>query len=260
MGLFVETVLAIAKAERGYMEKASNANLGSLTGNAGQNNYTKYWRDLDPSFQGQPWCNAFVIWCMVQAYGVSGAKKLMCTDGGWSYYTPTSANYFKRKGQWSTTPQAGDVIFFKNATRIHHVGLVYKVDGSRVYTYEGNTSSGASVVANGGEVAAKSYALGNSAIAGYGRPKYDTATAPETFPTWIHSGAAWYYREAPGKNAHGWRDINGHRYYFDEKGKMATGWAEIGGAWYYFEPNNDRSVEGALWRSDSEGRQSVMKV
>ena len=40
-------------------------------------------------------------------------------------------------------------------------------------TIEGNTSSTAGVVANGGGVFEKSYALNYTRIAGYGRPRYD---------------------------------------------------------------------------------------
>lgn len=50
----IEKVISLAKDEIGYLEKASNSNLDSKTGNAGYNNYTKYWRDIKPSYQGQP--------------------------------------------------------------------------------------------------------------------------------------------------------------------------------------------------------------
>lgn len=172
----VEKVYNVLNAEVGYVEKRSNSQLDSKTANAGSNNYTKYWRDMAPGMQGQPYCNCFVNWGFVKAYGEKEAKKLLCTDGSWSYYTPTSAQYFKNKGQWHTTPKKGDIIYFKNATRICHVGFVYAVDSSKVYTIEGNTSGASGVVANGGGVAKKSYAIGYSRIAGYGRPKYDATT------------------------------------------------------------------------------------
>jgi len=60
-----DTVIEIAKEEVGYLEKASNYNLDSKTGNAGSANYTKYWRDIQPSYQGEPWCACFVTWCLV---------------------------------------------------------------------------------------------------------------------------------------------------------------------------------------------------
>lgn len=178
----VNKVLEIAKAELGYLEKKTNASLDDKAANAGSGNYTKYWRDLAPGYQGQSWCNAWIDWIHQKAYGEKEAKKLLCTPGGWSYYTPTSASYFKSKGQWYTkSPQVGDIIYFKNSQRICHVGIVYKVDSAYVYTYEGNTSGGSGVVANGGGVFAKKYSLSNSRIAGYGRPKYDnTSSTPTT--------------------------------------------------------------------------------
>lgn len=179
----VDKVISIATAEVGYLEKETNKYLDHKTKNAGDENYTKYWAFLKPSWQKQPWCNAFLNWCFVKAYGESAAKKLLCTPGEWSYYTPTSANYFKKKDQWkskSSTPKVGDVIFFKNTVRINHVGLVYKVDSERVYTIEGNTSGSSGVVANGGGVFKKSYSRSYSKIAGYGRPKYDVITSTYT--------------------------------------------------------------------------------
>lgn len=180
MASTVDKVIKIAEAEIGYLEKKTNAQLDSKTANAGSNNYTKYWRDLDSGMNGNAWCNCFVNWCFVQAYGAKKAKELLCTNGGWSYYTPTSSSYFKAKKQWHTSnPKKGDVIYFRNSERICHVGIVYKVEAGKVYTIEGNTSSAAGVVPNGGCVAKKSYDLGLSRIAGYGRPKYDGGSEPD---------------------------------------------------------------------------------
>ena len=47
MNCCVEDLITIAKDEVGYIEKASNNNLDSQTANAGNNNDTKYARDLD---------------------------------------------------------------------------------------------------------------------------------------------------------------------------------------------------------------------
>lgn len=171
-------VINIAKAEIGYLEKASNSNLYEKIANAGTNNWTKYGIEMSkiaPNIYPQGgtkafWCDTFIDWCFVKAYGEKKAKELL---GEWSAYTPTSAQFFKDKKHWFTTPKVGDQIFFKNATRINHTGLVYKVDAARVYTIEGNTSNSNEVVANGGCVAEKSYLLSNSRIAGYGRPDYD---------------------------------------------------------------------------------------
>ena len=169
----MEDMIRVALAEEGYLEKRTNDMLESKTANAGSNNYTKFGRDM--GCNGQPWCDAFVDWCFKKAYGTAEAKALL---GGWSNYTPTSAQYFKNMHQWFTTPQRGDVIFFKNSQRICHTGIVLEVKNGRVYTIEGNTSGGSTLEANGGCVAKKNYPLGYNRIAGYGRPKYDTTSTP----------------------------------------------------------------------------------
>ena len=168
----MEDMIRVALAEEGYLEKRTNDMLESKTANAGSNNYTKFGRDM--GCNGQPWCDAFVDWCFKKAYGTAEAKALL---GGWSNYTPTSAQYFKNMHQWFTTPQRGDVIFFKNSQRICHTGIVLEVKNGRVYTIEGNTSGGSTLEANGGCVAKKDYPLGYNRIAGYGRPKYSNTSA-----------------------------------------------------------------------------------
>lgn len=179
-------VLAVAEDEVGYLEKASNANLYDKTANAGYGNYTKYGKDLYEWTKGEAgdtygvsyqWCDQFVDWCFVKAYGYESAKKLL---GGWSAYTPTSASYYKKMGRWSNTPAVGAQIFFHNSERICHTGLVYNYDANYVYTIEGNTSAGSSVVPNGGGVYRKSYSRSNSRISGYGIPDYGETVEPDT--------------------------------------------------------------------------------
>lgn len=176
-------VIKVAFNEVGYLEKKSNRNLDDKTANAGSKNYTKYARDMDKitgfyngKKQRAAWCDIFVDWCFVQAFGAEQAKKLLCQPSkslgaGVKY----SYNYFKEKGQVYTSPKVGDQIFFTNSSgSFSHTGLVYKVDSKYVYTVEGNTSSASGVVANGGAVVKKSYNLNYSRIKGYGRPNYDT--------------------------------------------------------------------------------------
>ena len=171
----IDKLINIALAEVGYLEKRSNASLDSKTANAGDKNYTKYARDMCKCHagiyaNGYAWCDTFVDWCFTQAFGADKAKKML---NGWSAYCPTSAGYFKNKRQWYTRPQKGDIIFFLDSKNIIcHTGIVYDVDSNYVYTVEGNTSTQSGVVANGGAVAKKKYALNYTRIAGYGRPKY----------------------------------------------------------------------------------------
>lgn len=177
-------VIAVASAEVGYLEKKSNASLDNKTANAGYANITKYWRDIYPSFQGQPWCDCFVSWCFVATYGTDVANKLLC-GGVKSFYTPTSAQYYKSKGRFDKNPKAGDQIFFTNngsISGVYHTGIVEKYDGTWVYTIEGNTSSSSGVVPNGGGVWRKKYIYNSyKDKMFFGHPLYDET--PTQAPT-----------------------------------------------------------------------------
>ena len=188
-----DKVIAVAVGEIGYKEKASNASLDDKTANAGSANYTKYARDFDQKYpkwyngkkNGYAWCDMFVDWCFLTAFGYEAALKLLCqpeksAGAGCTY----SLRYYKNKGQFHISdPKPGDQIFFgtsiDNST---HTGIVGRVDGSKVYTIEGNTSD---------MVARRSYALNNSRILGYGRPAYDAVASTPTAPT---SDKPYYYR------------------------------------------------------------------
>ena len=170
-------VIAVAVDQIGYKEKASNTSLDSKTANAGSANYTKYARDFDQKYpkwyngkkNGFAWCDMFVDWCFLTAFGYEKALALLCqpersAGAGCTY----SLRYFKNKGQFHTSdPKLGDQIFFgtslDNST---HTGIVESVDKKQVHTIEGNTSN---------QVARRNYSLTNSRILGYGRPAYDAA-------------------------------------------------------------------------------------
>ena len=147
----IEKVILIAKNEEGYLEKKSNNQLDNKTANAGSANYTKYWRDIKPDYQGQPWCAAFISWCFMKAFGLDNAKKLL---KHWPYvYCPTLGKLFAR----NANPKIGDVVIFYHNGTFTHTGLVTAVIGDRFYTIEGNTSGASGIIANGGGVCAKSY-------------------------------------------------------------------------------------------------------
>ncbi len=161
----VADILEIAKAELGYLEKRSNSQLDDKTANAGSGNYTKFWRDLYPAFQGQPWCACFSSWCARKA-GIS--EEIIPT-----YYDCNQvAAYYKNLKRFDKNPQIGDLILFGEGTRYKHIGIIYDIQGSTVKTYEGNTSGGTQYIANGGAVCAKSYAKTYSGIQGYCHPAY----------------------------------------------------------------------------------------
>lgn len=162
----INKLIQIAKNEIGYLEKASNSQLDSKTANAGENNYTKYWRDIKPDYQGQPWCAAFVSWCMMKAFGLDTAKKLL---KHWPYvYCPTMADLFTL----NSNPKTGDIVIFKHNGEFTHTGIVIKVSGDRFWTVEGNTSGGSTIIANGGGVCQKSYYNSNLPGTKFCTPNY----------------------------------------------------------------------------------------
>ena len=168
----IEKVILIAKNEEGYLEKKSNSQLDSKTANAGSANYTKYWRDIKPDYQGQPWCAAFVSWCFMKAFGQEKAEKLL---KHWPYvYCPTLGNLFAR----NANPKIGDIVIFYHNGTFTHTGLVTAVIGDRFYTIEGNTSGASGIIANGGGVCAKSYF--NSQMPGtkFCTPDYSIVSTP----------------------------------------------------------------------------------
>lgn len=184
MGYTATDVLKIAKAEIGYLEKASNSQLDDKTANAGNKNYTKYARDLanagyyNGSKQGYAWCNVWFDWIHYIAAGKNAklAQKVTCQTGPYGAGCAYSAKYYQQAGRFDTTPQIGDQIFFKDSSGTAcHTGIVYAVDKSYVYTIEGNTSSANGVIANGGGVFQKKYSLNYNRILGYGHPAYDIA-------------------------------------------------------------------------------------
>lgn len=188
----VDKVIKIALAEVGYLEKSKSAYLANpniiyekVLG-AGEDNYTKYGKemhDIYPQVMDFPayWCDAFVDWCFYKAYGIANAKGLL--GGNFDDYTVNSAKLYKNKNAYYKTPMIGDQVFFKNTQRINHTGFVYAVDANYFYTVEGNTSSSAGVVRNGGCVATKKYKLGYAKVDGFGRPRYDVVLSNGTITT-----------------------------------------------------------------------------
>lgn len=180
-----DKVIAIAKAEDGYLEKRSNSQLDSKTANAGSGNYTKYWRDLANwglgNYQAQYWCAAFVHWCFVKAFGLAAAKKLLLHAPYIS--CDTMASKSKAAGRRYTAPKVGDVVVFWNGSRYSHTGLVYKVSCGYFYTIEGNTSGASGVISNGGGVVVgKKYKIAGTSHR-FHRPAYDSATNGNTTST-----------------------------------------------------------------------------
>lgn len=179
----IKRLLAAAEAEIGYLEKETKDYLDDKILNAGDENITKYARDMDSVSwfyngrkQGVAWCDVFVDWCFVQAFGAENARLLLCQPKKSSGAgCNSSMGYYKKAGQFYAAPAVGDQIFFwssEDPSKAGHTGIVKKITANRVYTIEGNTSGASSSVVNGGGVAEKNYTLGYGRIAGYGRPDW----------------------------------------------------------------------------------------
>ena len=246
----------------GYLEKKSNAYLDDFKKNAGYNNYTRFARDVNswgqPGCQAQPWCAEYQFWKLVKVLGITRALQIM---GGGFYNCKSITNHAKSNGTWHKSPKVGALIIFRNGS---HVGSVRSFYGSVVYTNEGNTSSAAGVVANGGAVRNKSYAINDSAIDGY--VWIDWGTDESATSTWKATGTATstvddlYVRETPngyvlGQINKGNRvEINGEKSGMWTKVKVAgigIGWAatkylQVDGA--ESKPTTITNKQNKTWR------------
>lgn len=135
------------------------------------NNWNKYAEDpnmvklLGWKVQNQPWCNIFCNSAFISVFGLeTGAAMIYQPIGHGSAACRTSAQFFKDHGAFTNSPQPGDVVFFNIDGGINHQGIVTRVSGGIVSTVEGNSSD---------MVAARTYSIGSSSIAGYGRPNWD---------------------------------------------------------------------------------------
>ena len=143
---------------------------GEIGYHEGANNYNKYADDPGIAQlygwvpQNQPWCNTFADDAYIACFGVEAASEMTYQPiGGGSAACEPSASFYRAAGAFYSTPEPGDQIFFYSGGAINHIGIVEDVDGSKVFTIEGNTSD---------MVARRSYNLSNGSIAGYGRPNW----------------------------------------------------------------------------------------
>lgn len=209
-----QKVIDVALSQVGYHEKASWDDLDSFTGNPGSANYNKYSRDLaqyhyyNSSKRGVMWCDIFVDWCFMTAYGPDTGHKMLYqplrSSGAGCRY---SRDYFIQHKALTDTPEPGDQVFFWPAdhkegdTIVQHTGLVVNVTNSRIYTVEGNS---------GDKVSKHSYPRDYARFAGFGKPAWDIADEQpqeggvptmETMKVKSANGKKVRVRSAPGKTA-----------------------------------------------------------
>ena len=167
-----EKVLNVARSEIGYKE--------------GYNNYIKFAEgSWDNQFYGwelqnQPWCDVFVDYCFVTAFGMqNGAVMTYQTVGRGSALCSTSAGYYRNNGAFFDIPEVGDQVFFYVSGALNHTGIVESVTNpgpnwTSITTIEGNASD---------MVQRLTHPRNPSYIAGFGRPKWSiVATTTDTTP------------------------------------------------------------------------------
>ena len=165
---------------------------GEIGYHEGGNNWTKYASDPDLTKmygwtpQNQPWCDIFVDEAFIQCFGLTEACAMTYQPvGQGSAACANSMSFYRANGALYNSPEPGDQIFFYSGGNIGHTGIVESVENGKVITIEGNTSD---------MVARRSYTLGSSTIAGYGRPRWECATgeytpSPTPTPTPSPSGS-----------------------------------------------------------------------
>lgn len=202
----VTEVLADARKEIGTTEDPPGSNR------------TKYGRLY--GLDGYAWCAMFIWVVLVLWNKVEHIK---------SAYTPTIFEWYRAKKRTFTDvseAEPGDLIFFRNSSRICHIGFVAGERQSHtVPTIEGNTSSGdaGSQDDGGGVFPRQRRSVTGFWIAGFAKPMYKAAPKKVVldFPM-----KAWFSSGDKGADIKNWqRDLNqyfagkGFEKPFDFKGK-----------------------------------------
>lgn len=180
-----------------------------VTENPPGSNRVKYWDDYDPSFQGQPWCVAFLWWVFQQA-----GERMSFFGGGKTASCGTLLRWYREQGL--TVPvedvQPGDIVIlnFSGTQDTQHCGLV--VDKhlmwkhgvtvedimrdnwtyQEIITIEGNTSSSDGSQSNGGMVCEKTRYP--SQVIGVCRPQYkpdDPQPVDDVTGHWAKASIEW---------------------------------------------------------------------
>lgn len=126
-----------------------------------------------------PWCAMFVSWCVFE----EGLPLAASTVKGFAY-TPAGAQWFQRRGAWTTgRPAPGHIVFYDfpgdDIRRISHVGIVESVDDDgTIVAIEGNTDERGG--RTGGQVMRRRRRAG---IVGYGIPDYAPTPSASSSPS-----------------------------------------------------------------------------
>ncbi len=186
-GNSLEDIISVAETQLGYME-------GSLEGTVqGSNDCTKYgeWYGLNYN----PWCAMFVSWCANEAtVPTTVIPKHASCDVGMQWFLQRGRFFYSPYYGGSYTPKRGDIIYFGlklggGGFDSNHVGIVYKVDETKVHVLEGNSSK---------KVQTVSYLMNdNDYILGYGVPDYENSHAVPEPGSYITTASVLNFRSEP---------------------------------------------------------------
>ncbi len=140
-----QDIINVANSQVGITESPLNSN----------NTMYGEWFNLN----GQPWCAIFVSWVYAEASyplpAIDGPKGFSSVQDGYEYW--------RNKGELTTTPQMGDIVLFdwNGDGHCDHTGIFesWIEHGSTFNTIEGNTSLGNN--SNGGQVMKRQRKIGS---------------------------------------------------------------------------------------------------
>ncbi|MBR5490570.1 MAG: CHAP domain-containing protein, partial [Oscillospiraceae bacterium] len=153
-GNWARDVLAIAETQLGYRESQLNyivSEDGAVRG------YTRYGDWYGEGYDYGDWCAMFASFCL----HYSGVGEAYPTNAYCPFWVNelTELGYYKIPYEY--VPKSGDLIFFdwEQDGIVDHVGFVEAVEGTMVYTIEGNSNA---------SVERREYELFDKRIDGYG--------------------------------------------------------------------------------------------
>ncbi len=126
----------------------------------------QFQRAVDGYAGGEPWCAAFVQYCIKEIEDRNGAtSKVFKSEHCLTIWNRTP------KSQRLTTPEPGCLVIWRNGkTAQGHVGFVVGLEGKVLLTIEGNTSDGSGVSRDGDGVYKRLRSInsvGSLSIVGY---------------------------------------------------------------------------------------------
>lgn len=168
----------------GQIERLSETHQGQV-GYSCENRRNKYAEEIDAHMDdwewyntrknGGDWCTIYFDWCFIKTFGVEKARKMLnrpkhSCGAGVSF----SRNYLKSLGRVGNIPQVGCAVYFGSLPLPRHIGYVYKVTDTYIYTYEGNCTYSGGLTG----VKARQYKRTDPDILDYGYPVYNDEPEP----------------------------------------------------------------------------------